>query len=97
MELLARADRHSDLTERPLTDVRARRRLNRSLREQGMEEALRNRARTGIRDALCILVRLPGETSRTQEAHRAVRDFGPEERYAHHIVARFPSPSNDAR
>ncbi|WP_326791173.1 hypothetical protein OHA79_00120 [Streptomyces sp. NBC_00841] len=47
MDLLARAERLSELTERALTDVHARRRLNTSLRERGMEAALRNRAEDG--------------------------------------------------
>lgn len=45
MDLLARAERIPELTERALTDSHARRRLNRSLRERGMETALRARRR----------------------------------------------------
>ncbi|MGR6975084.1 hypothetical protein ACU639_36855 [Streptomyces cynarae] len=58
MDLLARAERFSELTELALTDVHARRRLNRSFRERGMEAALRSRAKDGDRDALYVLVRL---------------------------------------
>ncbi|MFE7161377.1 hypothetical protein [Streptomyces sp. NPDC057636] len=97
VDLLARADRLSELTERALTDVHARRRLNTSLRERGMEAALRNRPKDGDRGALYVLVRLLCETSRTQEAHRAVQDFGPDDQYAHQIVARFRSPSGGAQ
>ncbi|MDT0267471.1 hypothetical protein RM844_14360 [Streptomyces sp. DSM 44915] len=77
LELLARAGRFAERTERARTDVHARRRLNRALREQGMESALRGRAHAGDRDALYVLVRLLGETNRAREAHRAVRDLGP--------------------
>ncbi|MEU5093194.1 hypothetical protein [Streptomyces sp. NPDC020996] len=96
MDLLARAERLSELTERALTDVHARRRLNASLRERGMESALRNRAEDGDRGALYALVRLLCETSRIPEAHRVVQDLGLDDQYAHQIVARFRSPSSDA-
>nr|WTB28692.1 hypothetical protein OG781_03225 [Streptomyces sp. NBC_00830] len=97
MDLLARAERFSELTELALTDVHARRRLNRSLCERGMEAELRSRAKDGDRDALYGLVRLLCETNRAQEAHRAVQDFGSEDQYAHQIVARFRSPSSGAQ
>ncbi|MFE7217066.1 hypothetical protein ACFY0A_39480 [Streptomyces sp. NPDC001698] len=96
MNLLAHAERLSELTERALTDVHARRRLNRSLRERGMEAALRNRAKDGDRGALYVLVRLLCETSRAQEAHRVVEDFGPDDHYAHQVMARFRPPSSGA-
>ncbi|MER5948459.1 hypothetical protein ABT127_20640 [Streptomyces sp. NPDC001904] len=89
MKLLARAERFPELTELALTDVHAGRALNRSLRERGMEGPLRNRAEGGDRGALYALVRLLCETNRTQEAHRAVQDLGPDDRYAHQIVADF--------
>lgn len=97
MDLLARAERLSELTERALTDVHARRRLNTSLRERGMEAALRNRAKDGDRGALYVLVQLLCETSRAQEAHRVVQAFGPNDQYAHQIMARFRSPSSGAQ
>jgi hypothetical protein len=97
MDLLVRSGRFSELTELALTDVHARRRLNRSLREQGMEAALLGRAQGGDRDALYVFVRLLCETDRAQEAHRAVQDLGPEDQYAHQIVARFRSPSSGAQ
>lgn len=97
MDLLARAERLVELTERAGMDVHARRRLNRSLRERGMEAALRNRAKDGDRDALYVLVRLLCETSRAQAAHRAVQDLGPDDQYAHQIVARLRTPSSGAR
>ncbi|MCT9006751.1 hypothetical protein ACWGKW_28360 [Streptomyces sp. NPDC054766] len=97
MDLLARAERLPELTERALTDVHARRRLNTSLRERGMESALRNRAEDGDRGALYVLVRLLCETSRTKEAQRAVQDLGPDDQYAQQVVARFRSPSSGAQ
>ncbi|MFB7502079.1 hypothetical protein [Streptomyces broussonetiae] len=97
MDLLARAERLSELTERALTDVHARRRLNASLRERGLEAALRNRAEDGDRGALYALVRLLCETSRAQEAHRAVQVLGPDDQYAHQIVARFRPRSSSAQ
>ncbi|WP_432103567.1 hypothetical protein [Streptomyces sp. bgisy091] len=87
MALLARAERISELTERALTDSHARRRLNRSLRERGMEAALCDRAEDGDRDALYVLVRLMCQTGRVQEAQKAVADMGPEDQYARRIVA----------
>lgn len=92
MDLLARAGRLPDLTERALTDVHARRRLNRSLRERGMEGALRKRAEDGDRDALYVLIRWLCETSRVREARLVVHDLGAEDRYAHEIVAGFRPP-----
>ncbi|MFF7929382.1 hypothetical protein ACFZDP_51715 [Streptomyces mirabilis] len=97
MNLLARAERFWELTERALTDVHARRRLNTSLRERGMEAALRNRAKDGDRGALYALVRLLCETSQTHEAHQVVQDLGPDDQYAHQIVARFQPPSSGAQ
>ncbi|MEU0989307.1 hypothetical protein [Streptomyces sp. NPDC005953] len=87
MDLLARAERISELTERALTDSHARRRLNRSLRERGMEAALCDRTEEGDRDALYILVRLMCETGRVREAQKVVADIGPENQYARQIVA----------
>ncbi|GAA2391820.1 hypothetical protein GCM10010420_15190 [Streptomyces glaucosporus] len=86
MDLLARAERIPELTERALTDVHARRRLNRSLRERGMEAALRARAEDGDRDALYVLARLLCGTSRVEEARQVVQDIGPEDRYAQQLV-----------
>jgi hypothetical protein len=96
MDLLTRAGRLTELTELARTDVHARRRLNRSLGERGMEAALRSRAKDGDRDALYVLVRLLCETNQAHEAHRVVQDFGPEDQYAHQIAAHFRSPSSDA-
>lgn len=87
MDLLARADRIPELTERALADVHARRRLNRLLGERGMEAALRMRAEDGDRGALYVLVRLLCRTSRVQEAQQALQDIGPEDQYARQIVA----------
>ncbi|MEU5092072.1 hypothetical protein [Streptomyces sp. NPDC021356] len=88
MDLLARAERIPELTERALTDSHARRRLDRSLRERGMEAALRDRAEDGDRDALYVLARLMCETGRVQESQKVVQDIGPDDQYAHQIVAR---------
>ncbi|MFD8540663.1 hypothetical protein [Streptomyces rubrogriseus] len=87
MDLLARAERISELTERALTDRHAGRSLNRSLRERGREAALYDRAEDGDRGALYVLVRLMCETGRVQEAQKVVADIGPEDQYAHRIVA----------
>ncbi|MEU9321074.1 hypothetical protein [Streptomyces sp. NPDC048295] len=97
MDLLARAERLSEFTQRALTDVHARRSLNRSLRERGMEAALRNRAKDGDHGVLYILVRLLCETSRAQEAHRTAQNLGPDDQYAHRIVSSFRSPSSGAQ
>ncbi|MFD8914038.1 hypothetical protein [Streptomyces sp. NPDC059575] len=97
MDLLVSAERLPELTRRALTDVHARRRLNRSLRDRGMEAALHTRAEDGDRDALYALVRLLCETGRTEEAHRVVQDVAPDHQYAHEIVARFRSPSSGAQ
>ncbi|MFD3584555.1 hypothetical protein [Streptomyces sp. NPDC058683] len=97
LDLLVRAERRTELTELARTDVHARRRLNRSLRERGMEAALRNRAEDADRDALYVLVRLLCETGRAREAARVVQDLGPDDRHAHQIVAHFGSPPSAAR
>lgn len=97
MDLLVRAGRLSELAARASTDVHARRRLNRSLRERGMEAALSDRARDGDRHALYVLVQLLCETGRVQEARQVVEDFGPDNQYAQEIVAGFRSPSSDAQ
>jgi len=94
MRLLARADRLAELAELAVTDVHARRRLNRSFRERGMEAALRMRAEDGDRDALYGLVRLLCETSRAQEAQHTVQGLGPEDQHARQILADFQSSSN---
>ncbi|MEV6163138.1 hypothetical protein AB0L71_14640 [Streptomyces sp. NPDC052052] len=87
MDLLARAERIPELTERALTDVHAHRRLNRLLGERGMEAALRNRAEDGDRGALYVLVHLLCGTNRVQEAQQAIQEIDPENEYARQIVA----------
>ncbi|MDH6229226.1 hypothetical protein [Streptomyces sp. MJP52] len=87
MDLLARAGRLPELAERALTDVHARRSLNRSLGEQGRDAALRTRVENGDLGALYVLVRLLCGTNRMQEAWRAVQDIAPKNEYAHRIVA----------
>ncbi|MER5528024.1 hypothetical protein ABT075_26130 [Streptomyces sp. NPDC002677] len=97
LDLLARAERLTELTELARTDVHACRRLNRSLRERGMEAALRDRAEDGDRDALYVMVRLLCETGRVLEADRAVKDLGPDDHHAQRIVARCAPPPSAAR
>lgn len=54
-----------------------------------MEAALRDRAEDGARGALYVLVRLMCETGRVQEAQKVlVQVVGPDDQYAHQIVAR---------
>lgn len=97
MRLLVCAERFPELTELALTDVHARRRLNRSLHEREMDAALRNRAQDGDSGALYHLVRLLCETGRVQDACRAVQDLGPEDAYAHQLVAGYRTSSSGAR
>ncbi|MEV0096025.1 hypothetical protein [Streptomyces sp. NPDC050738] len=92
MDLLARAGRLTELTALAVDDLHARRRLNRWFREQGMEAALRDRAKGGDRGALFALLRLLGETGREREARRAVQELGPDDQYAHRIVAEYLCP-----
>ncbi|SEL33394.1 hypothetical protein [Streptacidiphilus jiangxiensis] len=86
MDLLARADRLTELSELARTDVHARRRLNRSLRSRGMETMLRERAEDGDRDALYCLVRRLCETSRTEQARHTVAEIAPENQHAQEII-----------
>lgn len=97
MRLLVCEERSTELTELARTDVHARRRLNRSLHEREMDAALCNRAEDGDSGALYHLVRLLCEMGRVQEACRAVQDLGPEDEYAHQLVADFRTPSSRAR
>ncbi|MER7107728.1 hypothetical protein [Streptomyces sp. NPDC000229] len=97
MRLLVSAERFTQLTELALTDVHARRRLNRSLHERGMDAALRHRAEGGDSGALYHLVNLLCETGRLQEARAAVQDLGPENDYAQQLVADFRTPTRGAR
>lgn len=87
MDLLVSAERHTELAELALSDAHARRRLNRSLRDLGMDTELRRRAETGDRDALYCLVRLLSETDRFEQARRAVADIAPDSAYAQQILA----------
>jgi hypothetical protein len=87
MDLLVQADRLAELTDLARTDVHARRRLNRSLRDRGMETTLRERAEDGDRDALYCLVRRLCETSRTEQARYTVAEIAPENSYAQEIIA----------
>ncbi|MGW0779697.1 hypothetical protein [Streptomyces sp. NPDC002913] len=87
MDLLVRAQRFAELTERALTDVHARRRLNRGLRDQGREAALRLRAAEGDKDALYVLLRSLCETGRAGDAEQVLQEIAPDNMYAQGIVA----------
>ncbi|HWU06120.1 MAG TPA: hypothetical protein VN520_06960 [Streptomyces sp.] len=89
MGLLFRAQRLTELMELALTDIHARRVLNRSLGRCGMESALRDRAGAGAADALYVLVRRQCETGRTQEARRTAHEIEPAGGYAHRMVASY--------
>ncbi|MFE1877387.1 hypothetical protein ACFW9N_42200 [Streptomyces sp. NPDC059496] len=97
MDLLVRAERFDQLTELAVTDVHACRRLNRALFERGMETELRNRAGDGDCGALYHLVRWLNGAGRPQEARRAVENLGPEDEYAHRLLADSRTPTSDAR
>ncbi|MGW7210498.1 hypothetical protein [Streptomyces sp. NPDC054837] len=97
MRLLVSAERFTQLTELALTDVHARRRLNSSLHERGMDAALRDRAEGGDSGALYHLVQLLCEKGRLQEACEAVQELGPKNEYAHQLVADFRMASGGAR
>jgi hypothetical protein len=89
MDLLVRAEWFTKLTELARVDVHARRRLNRSLCERGMDATLRQRAEDGDRGALYSLVRLLCERSRIDEARQAVLDIDPENLYGYQVLARY--------
>ncbi|MGW4895598.1 hypothetical protein ACWEQL_25515 [Kitasatospora sp. NPDC004240] len=97
MDLLVRAERIAELSELARADVHARRRLNRSLRDRGMEAKLHERTEDGDRDALYCLVRLLCETGRTEQARRTVEALAPEDQYAQEIITRSEGASSQAR
>ncbi|MFK4069866.1 hypothetical protein [Streptomyces sp. NPDC029674] len=97
MDLLVRAGRFAQLTKLADTDVHARRRLNRSLHERGMDTALRHRAEAGDSHALYHLVKLLCGNGRLQEANEAVEFLGPEDEYAHQLVADFRTAADGNR
>ncbi|MFB6518336.1 hypothetical protein [Streptomyces sp. NPDC056401] len=97
MDLLVRAERFDQLTELALTDVHARRRLNRSLHERGMDTALRHRAEAGDRGALYHLVELLCGQGKLHEANEAVECLAPENEYARRLVADFRTASGGTR
>lgn len=96
MDLLASAERITELSELARTDVHARRRLNRALRDRGMEAKLYERAEGGDRDALYCLVRMLCETSRTRQARQTVETLAPEDSYAQEIIACSEASSSQA-
>ncbi|MEU3320430.1 DUF6879 family protein [Streptomyces sp. NPDC006785] len=91
MDLLVRAERFDQLAELAVTDVHARRRLNRSLHEQGKDAELRHRAEGGDTGALYHLVRLLCAKGRPQDAREAVQEIGPENEHAHQLLADWAS------
>ncbi|MER6516234.1 MULTISPECIES: hypothetical protein [unclassified Streptomyces] len=93
MDLLASAERFAELADLAHTDLHARRRLNRALRERGMDTALRRRAEEGDRGALYNLVHLLCETDRAPEAGRTVRELAPDNEYALRLLTDLGSPS----
>ncbi|MEU3793857.1 hypothetical protein AB0F07_29285 [Streptomyces fructofermentans] len=97
MDLLVRAERFDQLAELALTDVHARRRLNRSLHERGVDTALRRHAEAGDSAALYHLVRLLCGKGKLREANEAVESLGPENEYAHRLVADFGRASDGTR
>ncbi|MFI6874582.1 hypothetical protein ACIBL6_14175 [Streptomyces sp. NPDC050400] len=97
MDLLVRAQRLDELAERARSDVHARRRLNRALRDQGMEAALHRRASGGDRDAFYQLVRLLCGTSQLDRARGAVEEIDAENQHAWEILARFGVSPNSPR
>jgi hypothetical protein len=97
MDLLVRAERFEQLTELALTDVHARRRLNRALHERGIDTTLRRRAKAGDSDSLYHLVKLLCERAQFQEAHEAVERLDPENEYAHQLVVDLRTASGGAR
>ncbi|MFE1949850.1 hypothetical protein ACFW9D_05210 [Streptomyces sp. NPDC059524] len=86
MDLLARAGRLAELKDLARVDVHARRRLNRELRDRGLEDKLHERAAGGDRDALYTLVRLLCGTGRTERAREAVTEIAPEDQHAQGIL-----------
>ncbi|MGW4605879.1 hypothetical protein ACWENS_21740 [Streptomyces sp. NPDC004532] len=93
MALLAHAERLTELTDLACTDVHARRRLNRALRDRGMEAMLHDRAEDGDRDALYTLIRLLCETDRTEQAGEMVEEIAPQDRHAQEILTGFEASS----
>ncbi|MFC8723174.1 hypothetical protein, partial [Kitasatospora sp. NPDC057198] len=76
MDLLVAAGRLEELERLGRTDVHARRRLHRALREQGRAPELRALAADGDRGALRALIRLLGESGRAGEARRGAHEPG---------------------
>ncbi|MFJ9776762.1 hypothetical protein ACIRVF_36950 [Kitasatospora sp. NPDC101157] len=97
MDLLVCAQRLTELSELARTDVHARRRLNRSLRDRGMEAKLHERAEDGDRDALYCSVRLLCDTGRTEQARQGVETLAPEDQYAQEIITCFEASSGQGR
>ncbi len=84
MDLLAKAGLLHELAELAKSDVHARRRLDRSLYEQGRDDELHQRARWGDKTALYLLVRLLRTRGEHTAAQQVVADIDPP----------IPTPSN---
>ncbi|MDI3403201.1 hypothetical protein [Streptomyces cavernicola] len=90
MDLLVNAGRLTELTDLARVDVHARRRLNRALRDRGMEAMLHKRAKDGDRDALYCLVRLLCGADRTGQARGTVEEIAPQDQHAQKILGFQP-------
>ncbi|OIJ69761.1 hypothetical protein [Streptomyces mangrovisoli] len=96
MDLLVGAGRLTELTDLARTDVHARRRLNRALRDRGQDAMLRKRAEGGDRDALYRLIRSLCEAGRTGKARETVEEIAPQDQHAQEILARYEASSNQS-
>jgi hypothetical protein len=94
MDLLARSGQLVELTNLAGTDVHARRRLNRALRDRGEDAMLRERAETGDRDALYVLIRLLCGTGRIGRARQTIEEIDPQNQYAQEILAGFEASTS---
>ncbi|GII59687.1 hypothetical protein Pth03_80760 [Planotetraspora thailandica] len=82
MDLLAKAGRLDELTTRAGTDRHARRRLDRLLYEEGLDNDLRCRAQTGDKYALYLLVRLLRRKGEQAAAVQTVAEIDERDAYA---------------
>ncbi|MFI6940136.1 hypothetical protein ACIBI4_12755 [Streptomyces sp. NPDC050418] len=91
MDLLVLADRLAELEALAPKDAHARRRLNRALRDRGLETPLRARAEAGDRDALNVLVRMLCKAGRVGQARAVVDGMASDYGYAHEVVSAYES------
>ncbi|MFJ9608494.1 hypothetical protein ACIRS1_19375 [Kitasatospora sp. NPDC101176] len=95
--LLGDAGRFGELAELAVTDVHARRQLNRTLQERGMSGALLARAEDGDRGALYGLVRLSGGSGRARAASARFATSPPDDEYARRRLSECPAPAEPGR